>query len=425
MNIFFNILQKCIKVKNISLPTKEFILESRIHKYDTEYKDISPYIYILIDEMNYLMTNINRLKNKRNANNNNSNDSIIENKYSLVSQIKLNTFKKLLDNIFISNELKEKIIDSFCKAQKIYYALGKFVNNYKYKKYNTVVSNDLTLNPLTRNDVNTFTLLQSKSIYLFSVNDLIHIIEIAICNAPNFFAEPMIPKNPYNNERFNTSTLYNIYFALKKNTRLMSILFHLFFLVEFNIDTFCDDNEAMLRQISIEKYVSNSPVSILHKATLTMINENFYTKQLNIHAEFPKDILVNIFRPFLLYYFIIHYDFHNEKKYTYKQILSLKLKKFYDYNKLFGRKITHVVSYRNNNAALFTSKNKYKLTYSFNTKHLSFYNICVNENRYSNNLYLHVDYNLRDNYASDDTNDNTSEDTSDDTSEDNDDNSIS
>ena len=284
--------------------------------------------------MNYLMTNINRLKLKHK---NNSNDSIIKNKYSLISQIKLNTLKKLLDNIFISNELKEKILDTFCKAQKIYFALGKFANNYKYKKYNTVVSDDLTLNPLTRNNANTFILLQTKSIYLFSINDLIHIIETAICNAPNFFAEPMIPKNPYNNEPFNTSTLYNIYFALKKNTRLMSILFHLFFLVEFNIDNFCDDNEAMLRQISIEKYVKNSPVSLLHKATLTMINENFYTKQLNIHAEFPKDVLVNIFRPFLLYYFIIHYDFHNEKKYLYKQILSLKLKKFYDYNKLFSK----------------------------------------------------------------------------------------
>jgi hypothetical protein len=166
MNIFFNILQKCIKVKNISLPTKEFNLESRIHKYDPEYKDVSPYVYILIDEMNYLMTNINRLKLKHK---NNASDSIIENKYSLVSQIKLNTLKKLLDNIFISNELKEKILDTFCKTQKIYYALAKFANNYKYKKYKTVVSTDLTMNPLTSNDVNTFTLLQSKSIYLFSL----------------------------------------------------------------------------------------------------------------------------------------------------------------------------------------------------------------------------------------------------------------
>jgi len=412
MNIFFNILQKCIKIKNITLPTKEFNLESRIHKYDPEYKDVSPYIYILIDEMNYLMTNINRLKVKHK---NNANDNIIENKYSLVSQIKLNALKKLLDNIFISNELKEKILDTFCKTQKIYYALAKFANNYKYKKYKIVVSNDLTLNPLTRNDSNTFTLLQSKSIYLFSINDLIHIIETAICNAPIFFAEPMIPKNPYNNEPFNTSTLYNIYFALKKNARLMSILFHLFFLVEFDIDTFCDDNEAMLRQIAIKKYVSNSPVSILHKATITMINENFYTKQLIIHPEFPKDILVNIFRPFLFYYFTIHYDFHNEKKYIYKQNLSLKLKKFYDYNKLFGRKITHVVSY--NTKSHFTSPNKYKLTYSFNTKHLSFYNICVNENSHFNNLYLHVDYNLINN---NNNNDDHGDDTNDDTSDEND-----
>ena len=47
------------------------------------------------------------------------------------------------------------------------------------------------------------------------MNDLINIIETAICNAPNFFLDPLPPKNPYNNQKLNTSTLCNIYFKMK------------------------------------------------------------------------------------------------------------------------------------------------------------------------------------------------------------------
>jgi len=50
------------------------------------------------------------------------------------------------------------------------------------------------LNPLNIYDKNTFILIQNKSKYLFSVNDLVSIIETALSNSPNFFAEPLSPK---------------------------------------------------------------------------------------------------------------------------------------------------------------------------------------------------------------------------------------
>lgn len=70
-----------------------------------------------------------------------------------------------------------------------------------------------------------------------------------------------------------------------------------------------------------------------------MLNNNKYTKLLKIDNEFPKDKLVQIFRPFLYYYYIYNYDIKGSSKiYKYKSILNIKLKKFYQYNKSFGKK---------------------------------------------------------------------------------------
>ena len=113
-------------------------------------------------------------------------------------------------------EDKENIITIFSNAQKHYHAFSRFAYIYKLKKYPCIVTDDLSLNPLNPNHKNTFTLVENKSKYLFSLNDLISIIETAIGNSPNFFSEPLSPVNPYNKQIFTNSTLYNIYFKMKE-----------------------------------------------------------------------------------------------------------------------------------------------------------------------------------------------------------------
>ena len=61
----------------------------------------------------------------------------------------------------------------------------------------------------------------SKEIKLYLLSNkinakIINIIETAIGNSPNFFSEPLSPLNPYNNQEFTISTLYNIYFQMLK-----------------------------------------------------------------------------------------------------------------------------------------------------------------------------------------------------------------
>jgi hypothetical protein len=194
MKTFFYVLQKCIKSKKITYPDDIFSPYDGSN-YDEEFINVSTYIYIMISEMHYMFKN-----------------SKIKNYYSKMAHVKLSVLNNYVNNIYILNELKEKILDIFCQAQNIYFAINKIANIYRNKHWPLVVTNDLSLLSLDINHPATFVILQNKSRYLFSMHDLIHIIETAICNAPNFFVSPLSPKNPYNNQKLNTSTLCNIYF---------------------------------------------------------------------------------------------------------------------------------------------------------------------------------------------------------------------
>jgi hypothetical protein len=236
------------------------------------------------------------------------------------------------------------------------------------------------LNALDIKNKNTFILIEKKSQYLFSLNDLVSIIETAISNSPVFFSEPLSPLNPYNNEPFTYSTLYNIYFKLKKSGRLMSILFHLFFLENFNKEQFSEKNEPIIREISIKNHVYNSPYTILYSSVLTMLNSNPYTRNYQIHKDFPKDTLVTIFRPFLFYFFIINYDIKDTSKiYKYKQLLYIKLTKFYKYNKAFGRQYIKIITHLGKIIKQYTL---------FNDDHISFYKISIEKETLYNGLVV-------------------------------------
>jgi hypothetical protein len=277
------------------------------------------------------------------------------------------------DYLFLDQYVDE-ILTIFSKAQRTYYAFSRLAHIYRLKKYKTVVTDDLSMTPLDKDHGNTFILIQNKTKYLFNLNDIVKIVETSITNAPNFFQEPNKAKNPYNNENLNYSTLYNIYFKLKTSGRIMSIIFHLYFLSNFNLDKFVLNNEAYLRDITIQKYIHNATPSVLYKSIATMLNSNFYSKKLDIHVDFPKDLLLEIFKPFLYYYFIVNYDIQGTHRTSvFKRILYIKLKKFYKYNTTFGRKILH------SKPKLFDNFNLTKKwqPFSFITHHISFHNIKV------------------------------------------------
>ena len=366
MKTFFHLLQKCIKSEKIIYPDDPFEIYYRSY-VNKEYHDVYLYINNIISEIHYTLNN-----------------SQFKNRFIMSAHIKFFCLKRYLDNVFISNELKEKILNIFSKAQRAYIALSKFANLYKYKKYPLVVTNDLTLNPLDIEKDATFIMIQDKSKYLFSMNDLINIIETAICNAPSFFLKPLSPKNPYNNQKLNTSTLCNIYFKMKYSNCKFSLIIHLFFLECFVKHNFFINNEAFLREYAIKKYVYTTPSKTLYNYVINMLDHYCYDIKKNIHEDFPKDLLVNIFKPYLFYYYIINYNIKGiEKNTKCKTELYNKLNYFNEYNKLFGRKICNA-----NKINLFKSD----FSIDFNTKHINFYDI-PNTRQIHNSKFRHININ--------------------------------
>jgi hypothetical protein len=355
MDIFFCILQKLIKVDKVYYPndTMNSYNMFNSNNYNEIYLKESVYINFIINDIyNYCKSYIYSHK--------------------LFAKAKLYAINKFLNNIFISKELKKKVFEIYLNAQNIYFNLTKFMTFYKLKKYPLIVSNDLMLNPLNSNNRNIHIIIQNKSKYLFTINDLINIIESALGNAPIFFPEPLKPKNPYNNFVFTDCELYNIYFKMKYSPRNISTLFHLYFLDNFNDEIFAINNELFLRENSIKRYIFKSPSHILYPSILNMLANNNYTRRLNIDKEFPIDLLVDIFRPFLYYYYIINYYTKFCEKYNYyNYALNYKLKKFYEYNPAFGRQIIQMKK-NNNNKAI-------KKEYIFNTKYINFYKILLDD----------------------------------------------
>ena len=348
MKTFFNIIQSLTGIINKTYPDEPFVISE--NQENNVYVDDKLYVKIFINTIFY--------KTK---------DCKKENIFLKNAFGKFSSLSSILENIFYQKELKDRIMNFFQKAQKHYYAFTRLAHIYKLKKSKYIVTDDLAMNKLDPNHKLTFILLENKSIFLFNINEIINIIETAIGNAHNFFCEPLSPLNPYNNQEFTISTLYNIYFQMKKIGRVIPLLFHLFFLENFNKNTFVEQYEPNIREYAIKKYVFNSPYVELYPSVIFMLKYNDYTNKLIIHKEFPKDLLVDIFRPFLFYYYISNYYIKTTSKYYNSiNLLYIKLKKFYEYNPAFGRKIIKLI--KKNNRVI-------KQEYILNTKYISFYDI--------------------------------------------------
>ena len=260
--------------------------------------------------------------------------------YSL--QNKFNYLKKTIDNIFTNNKIRFDFIDVFRKVQKTYFGFSKLAFIFKYKKSKLLVENDLSMNPLNINNKITICIYQNDNRYLFNIFDLTNIINKNLSNSPMFFSVPLISKNPYNNIPFNKSTLYNIYFHLRNNLFVIPELFNKFFILNFNLNLFYNEYEYLIREHAINSHVNNTFVDILHKNTMSMINEYNRTvlvkNQINIDEEFPKKKLVEIMRPYLKLYFLSKYSLIGVKKIKSKVLLRNKLSILKKYNKSFGKK---------------------------------------------------------------------------------------
>jgi hypothetical protein len=349
MQTFCLLLQKIIKSKEIFYfgDKKQIQIFSTTH-YDNDFSDVSFTIYNIIYDLykkNYISWFFCHDINK-------------------IVSIKFNILKDyIINNNILDDVMKNKLFDIFSKCQRFYSSFAKLLFLYRYKKYKIVVSDDLTLTPLNEKDKNTFVLIQNNSKYLFSIRDLNNIIETSLLNHFEFFAEPKHPKNPYNNIHFSYTDLCNMYLKMKSSS-LFSNLFYLYFVSDFSLVDFRINNEAILRDLSIKKYVNNTPSNIIKNQIIHMLEHNTFSRNWHIDKEFPIDILANIFRPFLYNYLIINSNFRGmEKNIAYQDDLEYKLERMYRDNPNFGKKMYKTIQVFGN---IQTKE-------VFNTNHINFY----------------------------------------------------
>jgi hypothetical protein len=307
MNIFFYLLQRQIGTEQIIYPTEEFVCFPRTKK---SYFENPAYFHCM--QMMYQMRE---------------------------RKDKFSVLQRMCQNTFYTESLQNDILDIFCRTQRYYMALNRFIHICRLKRHYYVVRCDLSMESLFVHHPQTFILVEPKANFLFRINELVSIVENAIGHSPEFYSEPKWPANPYNNNKLTSAALYSLYFQVQQSSRVMPLLFHLFFLCNFNPIVFSEKYEMVIREQAIEKYVMNSPYTLLLRPLIIMLSENVFTRRWVIHPDFPAEKLVSIFRPYLLLFYYSNYMENTTRGSLAGHSLNIQLKAFYFYNRFFGRKI--------------------------------------------------------------------------------------
>lgn len=262
----------------------------------------------------------------------------------------------IMTNIFLTKENREEIFTIFSFIQKTYLALLRFKFLLLFKKSKKIVENDLSLNPISEKDKDVLVIFQNNNKYLFHIRDLLHLINNCLGNSSNFFSQPIIVKNPYNNVIFTKSTLYNIYFFMRFKTMHFSELFHQFFVCNFHLSEFYDKNSYLLRNYAIEDYLKNTCAEYLINDIDDMINEfnqKFKFNKIVVDPDFPDNKYLEILKPYLKLYLITQYSLLYLDKINAKKQLDKKLLNFHYFNPNFGRKIVKINYPLNNKIGKF------------------------------------------------------------------------
>ena len=257
------------------------------------------------------------------------------------THVKFREYKRLLDNTFLQNNGSPDFIqDLFYKSQKTYRAFSKLARLFLMKRATLQVNHDMYMMPIDLNNKNTMIIFQNGAKYAFKLSDLINILNSALSNSPDFFADPIFPRNPYTNIEFEVGALYEMYDRIKKSDYKMPVLINAFFCASFDLDKFEYDNEAAIRDVFLSDYVKNSTNETLFHEIKTMIRIYDKTKRIKIDKDFPVDRLVSIMRPYLHLHYINQYSlYETTKRNDICTELNKKMRRFIEFSPKFGRKI--------------------------------------------------------------------------------------
>lgn len=269
------------------------------------------------------------------ANHNKNNQSMILDTYLSFNYDIHRIWRELTNNVFITKKEKDSFMEIYAKSRRTYIGFSRLAMVWRIKRAKQTITTDLYMNEIDQSNPNSIMIHQNNTNYWFSISDLLNQIETALTNSPCYFAEPLEPKNPYTNIPFPKSILYNIYLKHKNGTFLPSMIFHSFFLSEFDLYRFRIDNESMLREVSIRKHIHNSDPDILFNEIISMCR----VFRMRVNTEVPKIELIQIMRPYFYLYMVSSYHIHGlEKSSMARKLLIRQIRELRKHNPCFGRK---------------------------------------------------------------------------------------
>lgn len=245
--------------------------------------------------------------------------------------------KNIMETFLISPENQNLFLDFFCDIQKIYWSFSNFAKIIRRRYSLNKVDQDLLLAPISITQRNVIQLYDNNCTYLFTLQDLSHIIIAAVCNSPMFHSEPLNPKNPYSGVVFSISNLYNIYFYMKERFSIVPDIVQKLFLSEFNLDVFGENHKLIIRDTYLNQFVDNEDEDEILDNIYDMINE-FYPR-INIDEDFPNDILINTFKSAVSIYIHYKYTFDLSKQSPNYKRMSIKINNIIKKCPGIGRKI--------------------------------------------------------------------------------------
>ena len=250
---------------------------------------------------------------------------------------KYRLLQQTFSNYFYEDCHKKTFLDFFCKYQRVYFGFCKLAKFYKFKKIKSQVSYDLCLNILNENSKNVITVLLDNRKYLFSLTDVVNIFHNALTNMNYMIALPVALKNPYTNNPFPVSILYNMYFFLKERLNMVPTLIEAYFRCNLDLNKFMMLYDNYIQDFALENYVKTTTLTDLLDGLSSMLNERTMSEdRIKVHPCFPQKELLEIMKPYLILYYKSKYSRTSELANQNFILLKNRLHEFFIYNPNFG-----------------------------------------------------------------------------------------
>jgi hypothetical protein len=196
------------------------------------------------------------------------------------------------------------------------------------------------MNELSPTDKHTFVFMENNHLYYFSLSDLTRMIIESLTYSYVFEPEPLQIKNPYTNHPFSKSTLYNIYFQMRKSLCIVPKLIQMFFDADFHVYDFKIKNLVYLREYVIRRYIEKADPNAFFPEILRLIRKYDRQRVMKIHSDFSPTILLDAFKPYLVTEYFISYGASIYRPY-YTHSIKRNISRFIQDNPDFGKKIEY------------------------------------------------------------------------------------